>query len=146
MDLSQLLLVFGLLFLGLAALTWAGSGAVLRQKAKFAEATLASLLMVVLGGSAAAGLTLVYRGLSPVDPAKPLRSYELLGQWVTLDVALVSLLGLGLGYMFAFNMTLGGRWSRRILLALLAAVVTPVMLLGAEMLVHQGSTAVAMAY
>lgn len=146
MEPTRLILISGLLFLGLASLTWLGSKVLLKQKARFADATLASLLMVLIGGAAAAALGLVYQAFRPLDAAKPVQSYRVLGEWVALDFALVSLLGLLAGYAFAFNITLGGRWSRRVLLAFLAAVVTPLILMGAERLVDSGATAVALVH
>jgi hypothetical protein len=141
MDLASSILMFGLLLFCLAALTWAGSKAVLKQKVKFAEASLAALMMVLMGSMGAVALGVLYRGLRAPGSALAERRYEFLGRIMELDVALVMILGLAVGYGVALNMTAGGRWSRRLLLAMLAAVVTPAILVGAEYLVEMGSSA-----
>jgi hypothetical protein len=141
MDLASSVLMFGLLFFGLAALAWVGSKAVLKQKVKFAEAAMAGLMMVLLGSLAAVVLPVLYGAVRPRGSAMAEKRYELLGSSVELDIALVMMLGLAVGYGVALNMTAGGRWSRRLLLAVFAAVVTPGLLMGAEYVVEMGSTA-----
>jgi hypothetical protein len=140
MDLASSILVFGLLFFGLAALTWVGNKAVLKQKVRFADAAQAGLVMVLMGGVAAAVLPVLYGVVRPLDSSLAQKRWALMGQTVELDVALVMLLGLAIGYGVALNMTAGGRWSRRLLLAFLAAVLTPAMLMGADYVVEMGST------
>ena len=138
MNFSGVVLAFGLTVLSLALLAWFGGWAFLRQKVRFADAATAGLLMVVLGGIGAVILGLVYQMARPEGAPASVKRIDLFGFPVDVHSAAVWVGGLLIGYFLALELTVGGKWGRRFFLALVAAVATPMLLIGSEIAVRKG--------
>jgi hypothetical protein len=95
----------------------------------------------VCGGLGAVALGGLYKAVRPAGVWLLTGHVPLVGWQVSVDEGVVWTLGAAMGYLLALQFVVGGRLSRRIVLAGLLAAATPLLLLASEWVVTDGFAA-----